>query len=148
MLGLIWLSVWTVNCDSQVWGFREQRSVHVFHFYSDTLNQLWYSEQSTQIPWILHNILLDITVFAYSVEGSLVICTQFLQFNTHFFITAVNRISPVFTCISTGVLCLLYRRRMRKMTGISWVYAVVQPITWDLESFNPYPANVENRVSS
>jgi len=34
-----------------------------FPFYSDTVNQLWYSEQSTQILCILHNILLDITVF-------------------------------------------------------------------------------------
>jgi hypothetical protein len=135
MLGLIWLSVWTANCDSQVWGFREQRSINVLYFYSNTVNQLWYSEQHTPIPWILHNIRLDNAVFTYSIEGSWVICKPFLQFSTHFFITVVNRIPPVFTYFSTGVLCLFYPRRMRKMTEISWVCEVVLPMTWDLEVF-------------
>jgi len=36
---------------------------------------------------------IKITVFAYSVEGSLVICKPFLEFNTHFFITCEPNIA-------------------------------------------------------
>jgi len=48
------------------------------------VNQFRYYEQSTQVPRILHDILLDINAFAYSVERSLAICKPFLQFKYAF----------------------------------------------------------------
>lgn len=143
----MWLSVRAANCTSKVWGFTERRWVSFYSFYCDILNQLWYSEQWTQIPRVLHNILLNVTLRAVLKVAWLLANHSWIS-STRCSLNVVNCRQRVWTHLRQAYcLCFVREQWTGKTTGMLWAFEVLLSLTRDLSLFQTIkPTSVDTKL--